>query len=550
MGYHKPNKRDKCKNVKFVKAKPGIPRGNGSKKCPWTTLSQAQEDTTWKTLVVLHSDFPLDGGLSMRPGTQLLGKSNKCGQKPIITNTTPSEEDSVGNGVFASGSVCIKNIWFKDTQKSGIQVKVSDKARTNLSICDVLITGHNQSNSIFYTEGIVEPTFVPPPGISQNFNVPFNGILIVCNGSGNTKIKNVTIKENFTGGGFNSLVYGGAKRNSSLKKLVFTKLQNSTPASAGIINNVSGVAFTSDGANTVVNAKVTCSKFTDVITNVVGLGVNVPIPFAAFAHNGGVLNFSTDSNQVVDWSQTVTVPNAIKGAAFTWAANYNPDFAPGSPRSVLNLKSYNNNFVETVTNQFFNGIGQDLEFNGDINLDFRYNKFENYQNGMELNSFNGANRKINFTGNKLSGRQNSLFRSRWFGVSNPASEDITLLSNYMSGARPSLFTGEFQTQNVTVNLNGRNNCILTEGEDPISATVKMILLDGSAGVTPTLTFNLRNNNLKYEELVTRFNGIITGDFNLQNNYWFGPVPPSNAPGSTIITSPELTSQIPGLCDCL
>jgi len=104
------------------------------------TLQQAQGDLSWDVLVVLASDIPLDGGITLRPHTKLLGEidpTRRGSKSPlaIITNSSAATND--GHGAVAVGDSKIENIYFKNTYRSGIKY---DQA-TDIRIRNVLVAG-------------------------------------------------------------------------------------------------------------------------------------------------------------------------------------------------------------------------------------------------------------------------------------------------------------------------------------------------------------------------------------------------------------------------
>lgn len=113
--------------------------GNGTENHPYASLLDAQLDTSWTKLVVLYSEFPLNGGITLRPGTQIIGKGKK---HPIIINTT---DQNNGHGIVAdSGNIHIERIHIKNTFKTPIYQGKSE----NVFLNDVIFSD-NSENVIF-----------------------------------------------------------------------------------------------------------------------------------------------------------------------------------------------------------------------------------------------------------------------------------------------------------------------------------------------------------------------------------------------------------------
>ena len=90
---------------------------------PWNSIESGNNDTTWKTLIVLASNVALSGSLQMRGGTRLIGTKNpvKCplGKQSILSNT----DGNVGKGNCVnviSGDIYIENIYFRNIWRSAV----------------------------------------------------------------------------------------------------------------------------------------------------------------------------------------------------------------------------------------------------------------------------------------------------------------------------------------------------------------------------------------------------------------------------------------------
>ncbi len=137
----KSNKRNDndCKEeiVKYVKGG-GYTPGKGTRKHPFSSLVEAQNDRSWDVLIVLPSTIALDYGITLKPGQKLIGECNPTRgllpTQPTITNTHSTSNG--GNGAVVLGDSTIKNIYFKNTYASAINY---DSAK-DLVVQDVLIT--------------------------------------------------------------------------------------------------------------------------------------------------------------------------------------------------------------------------------------------------------------------------------------------------------------------------------------------------------------------------------------------------------------------------
>ncbi len=193
--------------VKYVQAN-AAPNGNGSKKHPFSSLAAAAL-ATWDVLIVLPSVQALEGGITLKPGQEIIGSCDPTGdisvspQQATITtfSTTPNPV-----GITATGNNVIKNIYFKNTWSSAINY---DNA-VNLTVQDCLITGHNQGN------------VKVPAG-------PFAGSLVggiqgQCSQSGEALIEHVIIRNNHAGPGIQDFPVNPAHRELIVCKCEFAQL--------------------------------------------------------------------------------------------------------------------------------------------------------------------------------------------------------------------------------------------------------------------------------------------------------------------------------------
>lgn len=205
------------KKVIYVQAH-GCPGGNGSQKRPYRTLAEAEADTSWGKLVVLPSPYPLDGGITLRPGTKLIGGGSNptlvplAIDQPTITNTSSSSNG--GNGVVVTGNASIENIYFKNVWASAIRY---DQA-CDLCVKNVLITGNNQGNVLSQANTTIgSPEFYEVAAIHGQ---PTQ--------SGKTCLERVIIRNGQTGSGIIEQPYQGALRQLIVESCEISEINSTT----------------------------------------------------------------------------------------------------------------------------------------------------------------------------------------------------------------------------------------------------------------------------------------------------------------------------------
>lgn len=328
--------------VKYVQA--GLCEdGNGSKYKPYKSLALAQADTTWEILIVLCSPFILDGGITLRPGTKLIGEKSPVsgplsGNEPTITNSACIMNG--GNGVVvSSGNAIIENLYFKDTWASAINY---DNA-TNVSIKNVLITGHNQGSLL-----------VP---IGNSWNDPVQGITSVevagihgqNKNKGTTYLSHVKITRNHTGPGLLDAPYGKTKRKLKVNNCEFSYLtsNNSNPHSNGLDNYAMLLASAYE-SGTNYKVKITNSSFHDAValSNCENY-VNYTAIYIKTA-NGAKSKVTIERNNIYNLYNTCNpMPIGIQELNITI---YNPPNVLTGVRSCNQSVITNNTFMEQENN--------------------------------------------------------------------------------------------------------------------------------------------------------------------------------------------------------
>ncbi|MCE5293687.1 MAG: hypothetical protein LLF94_03625 [Chlamydiales bacterium] len=227
--------------------------GTGTKNHPYNTLVAAQNDESWDVLVVLPSRTPLDGGITLRSGTSLIGACDDptetavAPNQPTITNT--SNYSNGGNGVVVNGDAHIERIYFKNTYASAINFDLGE----NLSVKEVLVTGHNsgQQNSSNNTLAITDNTEVA--GIQGKTTL-----------NGTTDLYKVIIRNNFTGSGVNNIARDGAQRHLIVDTCEFAELTSQNPGSdPQLSKSLDGIAAIAEDEGTHLDVQIKNCYFHD-----------------------------------------------------------------------------------------------------------------------------------------------------------------------------------------------------------------------------------------------------------------------------------------------
>lgn len=240
--------------------------GEGTKHSPYATLGDAEADTSWDILVVLPSTVALDGGITLRPGTKLLGGGcdptdvNLPPNQPTITNT--SDATNGGNGVVVTGDAVIGNIHIKDTWASAINF---DDGR-DLYVKQVLITGHNQGE-VLTPIAMSDPTLIEVAGIQGQ-----------AANDGTTRLEKVVIRNNHTGSGVINVPYAGAKRKLHVNKCEIAELTGAnTYDNPDVEKAIIGIGAVAIGEGSELDVKIKNSYLHDFQAQASSLGENEAI---------------------------------------------------------------------------------------------------------------------------------------------------------------------------------------------------------------------------------------------------------------------------------
>lgn len=227
----------------------------GSLDNPYGSLAAIQADTGCDTLIVLYSEFPLDGGITLRNGQELLGHSGPSGMLPVISNTSASAND--GHGIRVAAKNSIESLHVTDTYNRGI----SGVGIESLSIKDLLITEFGNSEILMPNS---QGTAFAPPGIfvetsfdarvtiedSELADGVSNGIYISSfSGTTGIVIERVTVRD---GRDVGQVFSQGIGVFSFLDAVVDLKVidVHVTNVGQGLTQGTSGIAFFADGDST------------------------------------------------------------------------------------------------------------------------------------------------------------------------------------------------------------------------------------------------------------------------------------------------------------
>lgn len=190
--------------IMYVQA--GTSTSMGTRRSPFSSLAQAQNYGKWRTLIVLYSPIPLDGGITLRDGQRLIG--DKSGLMPIISNTG---SDNGGNAVITNGNNCIKNLHFQNIVASAINYSSSQ----DLCVKNCVIEQYNTS--------LITTSYVIPDYNQYTQVAALEGY---CPSSGRTLFKNIVIRNNITGDAIHDFQYNGSHRKLSVIDCEFYQLQS------------------------------------------------------------------------------------------------------------------------------------------------------------------------------------------------------------------------------------------------------------------------------------------------------------------------------------
>lgn len=311
--------------------------GNGKKKNPYNTLAQAQADTSWNTLIVLYSIVPLDGGITLRPGTAIFGDDTGP-SKPLLINTQATSNG--GNGIVVSGGdTSIQNLEFDNIWASAIEFSNA----TNITIVDCDIHGYNQGEVI-----------VPLKGQDQEIKyIPSAGIHGQCANSGNTTLCNVNIHDNHTGDGFLEVAYNSSNRRVVVNRSNFMNLVNIFPNLAFTNTSIKGISVIITSPNAVHSVYIINTNFQNFpADNVSTRGENFS-KHAIFAdsNNGGKTTMLVDNCTLSNiFQDTPAVGTPWIYAGTHPVVGSTPSTIANSKKSVINVTVINCDFTAPPAN--------------------------------------------------------------------------------------------------------------------------------------------------------------------------------------------------------
>lgn len=494
--------------IKYVKAgASGL--HNGSKANPYATLAEAQGDLSWDVLMVLASEQVLDGGISLRPGTKLIGSGRNPTKQPLThdqpTITNSSGATNFGCCIIANGDNTIENIYLESPWYAAI---LYDNAE-NLKVKDVLIDGHTTGSGS--AGGAIQGT-------------PLH--------NGKTVLKNVIVKNNYS----EALLYEQLT-NGLVRELVIDECEFANPfqPNSGILTGV--IAFATGGGtrSTVVVKNSTFHDFT---------AGTYPFPNSALwlqPTNGGKLT-ATICNTTFD---NINGNNATGCNVIYAQPSTDTNVLPQSELSRINLQVTNCSFNELPGNQA-KAVSLVSVFSNDT-VTFEECKVTGLLDTFKTVIGTYGTQKISLKENTITGGGGYFFEATTYDVGLPFDgpqqvvADIELERNTYSGSANMGFpVGAivvYPSSNGTCpwsdfTLEARENCFDGQG----TGLYGIFMLDGSGSTgAGNAVLNLhRNSFVGYQTDI--FNACDNIECYAQENWW-GEEPitvENNNPNTSII----------------
>lgn len=522
--------RKKCglghSKVKYVRA--GLCQsGNGSRHHPYNSLAVAEADTTWTTLIVLSSPFLLDGGITLRPGTRLIGEKSPVNgslahDQPTITNS--SDASNGGNGVIVkSGNVTIKNIYFKDTWASAIQYNNAD----DLNVSHVLATGWNQ--------GELSAPIIPfrnPAGDIRS-SLELTALFGQTAHNGTTSLNHVVLSNGHTGGGVFDSPILGAKRKFHADNVDVSEIGSIITPAPGLSRSANAI-LTFAYADTFQKILIENSSFHDfqptALSNLIARGLSLR------ATNGGKVNAVVQNCFFKNIYPTGgTFGDHILGVVLTELPTRRCEF-DATIKDCFFEETSSENQADTMNWQTYNSIS---------NVVYKRNTSVNVLD--TLATFDDGDSITNYTvtDNNATGLDAFYFVISGTFLGNPShmNTHVTVNNNKYVGG---LFTGGLSVvsgfdgepapwTNLVVDMHG--NCF--DGQGNGFAGISAFNFAGDQEGAGHSVVNAHDNNL------TGFSHSVFQDatnvvINAQRNWW-GPNGPvdvvNNPPGSVDVTNP-------------
>jgi len=497
------NQRKKCSKksygsyTKYVKG--GLcESGDGSKCRPWNSLALAQAGS-WETLVVLSSPIALDGGILLKNGQKLVGEKSPVDgplsyDQPTITNTDLLSNR--GNGVLVqSGSVVVKNLHITNTQTSAINY---DNAK-DLFVKEVLVTGHNQSETLVTTD------YTDHFGQTE---IPVAGIHGQNSQSGKTTLCKVMIRDNHTGPGVYDAPFGAITAITRKLKVIksnFSGLKSTQTFNTGVLAASSGV-----GTKSVVKIyKSTAADFKAAIRN---------IGFTPQVYRGSEIDFTVEKSKMLN----LNVESSTRG----WGIyGYSTDSVEDADNK-LTLR-----MICSVVKNKQAGQGGDsgngaftVIRNGDLVTYFKDNTMYDVRSGYLSDFINGNNQNENFYNNNIISSGITLIFNTFRNSGINKNFNAIVKNNNLKtigGVGVIFFEDVNNTENFFATI--ENNCI--EMVNGRFSAILIINFDKE-----NLNFNIHKNNIISNDFLIFVDGppdpeppSAVATVNASNNY-FSPAP--------------------------
>jgi hypothetical protein len=554
----RPN-RGKCGDIDHPKPKAYVQGGAasggiGTKTKPYNTLSQAEADTTWNTLVVLYSATTLDGGITLRPNTTIVGDDDGPA-KPLLINSGSSSNG--GNVIVVSGGdTSIINLEFTNVWASAIEF--SDADDVNVVDCD--IHDYNQGEIIVDLQGQDQ----------EVSSIPIAGIHGQCQNSGKTTLCNVSIHDNHTGDGFLEVVYGNAFRKVTVSRTDFRNLVNVFPSRNLVNASIKGISVLVTSPTAKHEVYIANSKFEDFPSDGVSTGGENFAKHAIFAEsdNGGETSIIVDKCCISNIFQD----SAVSGTAWIYAGTH-PTVNISNKKSIMNIIVTDSSFTAPNENatDFMAAIITN-NCNGLMTSDFSNNTITNIALGFVSYSKGIARDKLSITGNVaqcLASLYTAISEEDYItNITGAMHTHVTVKNNNLTGGNifggvgiiphmsSGIGIGVSKWKSLIIDV--KNNCFNGAGQNT-GMNAGLFALDFFGyGVATSVHGGIkinasRNNFVNYPYAIfdALGNAGINAEYNVKDNYWgaIPLIPMTNSivlfPSTTNISSnsDSLTHQI-------
>lgn len=502
----------KAEKFVYYDAAPG---GDGSEASPYKTLAEAQADTTWETLYVLPGSAPLDGGITLRNNTRIVGVGPSVTSitlstfevVPSITNTGTTNNG--GHCIVVNGDATIENIVLDSCSHSGI---LADNGR-NVDVDHCVAFNWNTAEGIFFD----------PDG----FDDEWGAYTAVTNTSGRTRISHCIFKDPFSSGfGIVDTPFEGAQRSLELETCdisgMFSNLAPSFYEKFAVLATANGVG----------------TKYSVTIRNTL---VHDYRPNPNYNFHKGILIGATEgarTDSLVSNTQVYRLLSETETSTSSLMLYYESRVRSSSLRSQ-GVGSYLTAHIEDCHLYDNVGSSQGVQAqsydNSFLYLNASKTIFDNLSVAFLLSA--GRNGTIDSTvdHNTASGDSFALQTTGLSTSYGPeASARFRARNNNFIGVRPEARFMRVRARGGSTIYNDgfvtlENNCVFVDGSLEVNETVSM--------QAPVYTYAQSGDNVgnvlidaQYHNNFLNFENSLIHDvlestvYNLENNYWGGPAP--------------------------